>query len=142
MRILRVDEFLEQFHSRMEGKKKTNRGLKSKMDYFCPFFHQEQCSRSPPNIMSFPHTKQYQKWRVSQVSLLVKNLPARTGDLKRDKFNLWVGKIPWRKAPQPTPVLSWRIPWTEEPGGLQSKKSQRAGLNWSKLAHALTHTVK
>ena len=24
-------------------------------------------------------------------------------------------------------VLAWRIPWTEEPGGLQSKRSQRAG---------------
>ena len=24
-----------------------------------------------------------------------------------------------------TPVLAWRIPWTEEPGGLQSMGSQR-----------------
>ena len=24
-------------------------------------------------------------------------------------------------------VLAWRIPWTEEPGGLQSKESQRVG---------------
>ena len=24
-------------------------------------------------------------------------------------------------------VLSWRIPWTEEPGGLQSMGSQRVG---------------
>ena len=24
-------------------------------------------------------------------------------------------------------VLAWRIPWTEEPGGLQSTASQRAG---------------
>ena len=24
-------------------------------------------------------------------------------------------------------VLAWRIPWTEEPGGLQSMGSQRAG---------------
>ena len=31
----------------------------------------------------------------------------------------WVGKIPWRKAGQPTPcILTWDIPWTEEPGGL------------------------
>ena len=27
-------------------------------------------------------------------------------------------------------VLAWRIPWTEEPGGLQSKRSQRAGHDW------------
>ena len=24
-------------------------------------------------------------------------------------------------------VLAWRIPWTEEPGGLQSMRSQRVG---------------
>ena len=24
-------------------------------------------------------------------------------------------------------ILDWRIPWTEEPGGLQSSGSQRAG---------------
>ena len=26
-------------------------------------------------------------------------------------------------------ILAWRIPWTEEPGGLQSMRSQRAGYN-------------
>ena len=26
-------------------------------------------------------------------------------------------------------ILAWRIPWTEEPGGLQSMESQRAGHN-------------
>ena len=25
------------------------------------------------------------------------------------------------------PTLAWRIPWTEEPGGLQSTESQRVG---------------
>ena len=26
-------------------------------------------------------------------------------------------------------ILAWRIPWTEEPGGLQSTGSQRLGHN-------------
>ena len=26
-------------------------------------------------------------------------------------------------------ILAWEIPWTEEPGGLQSKESQRVGHN-------------
>ena len=30
-------------------------------------------------------------------------------------------------------ILAWRIPWTEEPGGLQSTGSQRVGHNWSDL---------
>ena len=28
-------------------------------------------------------------------------------------------------------ILAWRIPWTEEPGGLQSMGSQRVGHIWS-----------
>ena len=30
-------------------------------------------------------------------------------------------------------ILAWRIPWTEEPGGLQSTASQRVGHNWVTL---------
>ena len=35
-------------------------------------------------------------------------------------------------------VLAWRIPWTEEPGGLQSISWQRVGHDWSHLAHMHT----
>ena len=42
----------------------------------------------------------------------------------RPRFDPWVGKIPWRRAWQPTLVLlSGESPCTEEPGGLQSKWS-------------------
>ena len=58
-------------------------------------------------------------WRIS--------LPMR-----RPRFSPWVGKIPWRREWLPTPVfLAWRIPWTEEPGGLQSVGSKRVGHNYS-----------
>ena len=33
-----------------------------------------------------------------------KNLPGNAGDI-RDKFDLWAGKIPWRRAWLPTPVF-------------------------------------
>ena len=40
-------------------------------------------------------------------------------------FDPWVGKIPWRRTWQPTPVfLPGESPWTEEPDGLQSMGSQ------------------
>ena len=43
-------------------------------------------------------------------------------------FNLWVGKIPWRRKWQPTSGFSsWRILWTEELDGLQSVGSQGVG---------------
>ena len=32
-------------------------------------------------------------------------------------------------------ILAWRIPWTEEPGRLQSIGSQRVRHNWSNLAY-------
>ena len=35
---------------------------------------------------------------------------------------------PWRRAmPVHSSILAWRIPWTEEPGGLQSIGSHRVG---------------
>ena len=37
--------------------------------------------------------------------LVVENPPANEGD-SRCGFNPWVGKIPWRRAWQPTPVFS------------------------------------
>ena len=42
---------------------------------------------------------------VSQVVLVIKNLPASAGDIMRHGFSPWVGKIPWRKVWQPTPVF-------------------------------------
>ena len=35
-------------------------------------------------------------------------------------------------------ILAWRIPWTEEPGGLQSTGSQRVGHDWVTLLTLLT----
>ena len=79
---------------------------------------------------------------------------------RRPRFDPWVGKIPWRREWQPTPVflpgefhgerslagcssdateqltlLAWKIPWTEEPGGLQSMGSQ----SWTRLSYTSTH---
>ena len=56
--------------------------------------------------------------RASLVTQMVKNPPAM--------WETWVGKIPWRRTWQPTPVLlPGESPWTEEPGGLQSMGSPR-----------------
>ena len=48
----------------------------------------------------------------------------------------WLGKIPWRREGQPTPVLlAWEIPWTEEPGGPQSMGSLNS---WTRLSKQTT----
>ena len=41
---------------------------------------------------------------ASQLVLVVKNPPAGAGDV-RCWFDPWVGKVPWRRAWQPTPVF-------------------------------------
>ena len=49
---------------------------------------------------------------------MVKNPPANAGDV-RFKFNSWVRKIPLEEGMAThSSILAWRIPWTEEPGGL------------------------
>ena len=58
-----------------------------------------------------------------QVTQLVKNLPANSGDL---------GLILIRKDPLEegmathSRILAWETPWTEEPGRLQSMGSQKS----------------
>ena len=43
--------------------------------------------------------------RASQVALVVKILPANVGDTRDNRFNPWVGKIPWRKVCISSPVF-------------------------------------
>ena len=44
-------------------------------------------------------------FEASQVVFVVKNLPSNAGRCKRCEFDPWVGKIPLRRAQQPTPVF-------------------------------------
>jgi len=45
---------------------------------------------------------------------------------ERCEFDPSVGKIPPEKGmATPSDIFAWRIPWTEEPGGLQSTGSQK-----------------
>ena len=71
---------------------------------------------------------------------VVKNLPVTQDMHETPGFDPWVGKIPWRRAWQPSCILSWRNPWTEEPGRLQSIGLQRVGHDWSywALSHKQT----
>ena len=55
------------------------------------------------------HTHTYTHTHTSEImghmALVVKNQPANGRRHKRLGFNPWVGKIPWRRARQPTPVF-------------------------------------
>ena len=65
---------------------------------------------------------------VSLVAQMVKNLPAM--------HETWVQSLAWEDPLEKgmathSSILPWRIPWTEEPGGLQSMGSQRVGHDWT-----------
>ena len=59
---------------------------------------------------------------------------------RRWGFDPWVGKIPWRRKWQPS-FLAWKIPWTEEPGGLQSMGLQRVGPTQPLSTHACDNVL-
>ena len=61
---------------------------------------------------------------VSQADRKVKNLPANAGDLG---FITGSGRSPKEGMATPSSIAVWRIPGTEEPGGLQTMRSQRVG---------------
>ena len=58
---------------------------------------------------------------------MVKNLPANAGDI-RDMDSIPGSEDPLEEGMAThSIILAWRIPWTEEPGRLQSMGSQRVG---------------
>ena len=61
------------------------------------------------------------------VALVVKNLPARAGDLKDTGSTPGSGRSPGGGMATLSSILAWRIPWTEEPGRLHSMGLQRVG---------------
>ena len=50
---------------------------------------------------------------------------------RRWGFDPWIGKIPEEEMPTHSSILAWRIPRTEEPGGLQSVGPQRVRRDWA-----------
>ena len=81
------------------------------------------CISGGPGTVSDEH---YTLTQASQVAQMVKNLPAMQ--------ETWVWSLgqedPLEKGMAThCSILGWEIPWTEEPGGLQSLGLQRVGHN-------------
>ena len=78
-------------------------------------------------------------WWASQVASVVKNRPANAGDWRDAGSIPGLGRSPEEEHSHSS-IFAWRIPWTEEPGGLHSTGSQRVRCNWSDLTHTHTHS--
>ena len=69
---------------------------------------------------------------ISLVAQMVKNLPAM------QETEVW--SLGWEDPLEKgvaihSSILAWRIPWTEEPGGLQSMGSQRVTQDWAMFTY-------
>ena len=71
------------------------------------------------------------KWKEKWVIRIVLGFPGgsvnkepigNVGDAGRCRFDPWIGRSLEEMATHST-ILAWRIPWIEEPGGLQSMGS-------------------
>ena len=63
--------------------------------------------------------------QASQAALVGKNLPASAGDIRDRVRSLHQEDTLQEEMATHASILAWRIPWTEEPGRLQSMGSQR-----------------
>ena len=63
---------------------------------------------------------------------VVKNLPANAGT-RRSRLDPWVGKIPWRRAWQPTPVFL--------PGESHGQRSLEGYCPWSRKESDMTEAT-
>ena len=76
----------------------------------------------------------YLQWNIGwafQVVLVVKHLPANAGDIRDVSSIPGSGESSEGRRGNLPSILDWRIPWTEEPGGLQSMGSQRVRHDWA-----------
>ena len=75
---------------------------------------------------------------TSLVAQMVKCLPT----MRETRVQSLVQKDLWEKEMAAhSSILAWKIPWTEEPGRLQSMGSQRVGHNWA-TSLSLSDTIK
>ena len=108
-----------------------------------PFNHprfQFLCSpnKRPVAVPKRPHERALRKSQLgliaSQVAQVVKNhQPARAGGSGSIPSEMWVRSLGWEDALEKemaarSSILAWRIPWTEEPGGLQFMGSQESNM--------------
>ena len=101
----------------------TSRGLKSMRIWGLAF----PASGKPSTTM-----------RTSWVAWVVKNLPTNAGDI-RDAGSIPDGEDPLEEEMAThSSHVAWRIPWTEEPGGLQFIGLPRVRYDWSDWARRST----
>ena len=87
--------------------------------------------RLPSDAKVFYTYKHIHTWASLVVQTMVKDLPA----MQEAQLQSLGREDPLEKRiATHFSILAWRIPWTEEPGGLQSMGLQRAGHDLKRLS--------
>ena len=127
------------------------------MDFFhreCPLYHQQDQIRWRAQWPKGSQTHTGDLWWIKQhlqgvslysdslVAQRVKSLPAM-----RETWDPSLGREDPQEKEMAThsSILAWRIPWMEEPGGLQSTGSQRVGhdrVTPPSLSFTMEHRVQ
>ena len=92
-----------------------------------PGFHVPMCLPISPGMWAFSSIQFYQSYIIgSLVAQMVKSLPA----MEETQVSSLCLEDPLDNGMAThSSILSWRIPWTEEPGVLQSMEFQRVGYD-------------
>ena len=104
--------------------------------FFLPLNHQGSpyyCNKKSMDAKTVSERLKTNKTFASLVAQMVKHLPAMR--------ETWVRPLGWedpleKEMANHSSILAWRIPWTEDPGRLQSMGSQRLGHDWA-TSHSL-----
>ena len=76
-------------------------------------------------------------WNAQIIAQMVKNLPA----MQKTQVQSLAQNDPLEKGMATySSILIWRIPWTAEPGGLQSMGSQRVRHDWATKTFIVTES--
>ena len=103
--------------------------------HYTSFSHSTLTSDCPPPPFWLPPTRLWARCRESLTHFCINLAPEQASlvaqrinhllQCRRRGLDPWAGKMPWRRERLPNfRILAWRIPWTEEPAGLQPMGSQ------------------
>ena len=88
-------------------------------------------SHMPPSQTAKPWNRSNVVTGASPMARQIKNLPVMQKTQEMRVWSLcWEDPLEEGMATRSN-IFAWKIPWTEEPGGLQSRGSQRVRHNWA-----------
>ena len=104
--------------------------------YYCGQIYLVSLNISLITFYNYKYKNAYTCIWASLVALVVKNLPANIEDVRDTGLVPRLGRSPEGRHATHFSILAWRIPWTEEPGRLQSMGWQ----SWTWLKWLSMHT--